>query len=135
MVVDIAPGQPIARLGHGYRVDVAVEVWNADDVLMIPMTALFKQARAWSVYRIENSRARLRTVEVGQMNGEVAEIRAGLNAGDQLIEHPSNRVEDGVRVRPRKRAETAPASSDEAVGAEQLAAHERTASACDFLTQ
>jgi len=135
VVIDLSPDQPISRLGHGYRVDVAVEVWADEDVLTIPMTALFKQDRAWSVYRLENGRARLRTVEIGQMNGETAEVRAGLEEGDRLVEHPSNRVEDGVRVKARERAEPAPVSTEEDPEDVQLTAWERDGSGCDFLTQ
>ena len=72
VVIDLVPGQPADRMGHGYRVDVAVEIWSQEDVLTAPMTALFKQDRAWSVYRIEKGRARLRQVEVGHMNGQEA---------------------------------------------------------------
>ncbi len=102
VVIDLLPGQQIGRLGHGYRVEVAVEIWSAEDVLAIPMTALFKQDRNWSVYRIENGRARLRPVRVGQMNGQRAQIIDGLEEGDRLVEHPSSRIEDGVKVRARE---------------------------------
>lgn len=101
IVIDLTPDQPAARLGHGYRVDVAVEVWSSDDVLKSPMTAIFKQDQAWSVYRVERGRARLRRIKLGQMNGREAQVLSGLEAGDWLIEHPSSRIEDGVRVKQR----------------------------------
>lgn len=101
IVIDLTADQPAARLGHGYRVDVAVEAWSADDVLKAPMTAIFKQDQAWSVYRVERGRARLRQIDLGQMNGREAQVLSGLEAGDLLVEHPSSRIEDGVRVKQR----------------------------------
>ena len=46
-------------------------------------------------------RARLKQVKAGRMNDEEAEIVSGLVAGDRAILHPSDKVDDGVRVRER----------------------------------
>ncbi|MEO0784782.1 MAG: efflux RND transporter periplasmic adaptor subunit [Pseudomonadota bacterium] len=134
VIIDLSPGQPVDRLGHGYRVDVAVEVWTSDDELTAPMTALFKQDRAWSVYRVEGGHARLRTVEVGQMNGRVAQILAGLEEGDLLVEHPSSRIEDRVKVKARQAPRpVAPETDPDVVDAELAAAWDNGTSGCDFL--
>jgi HlyD family secretion protein len=135
VVIDLVPGQPAERLGHGYRVDVAVEIWSQDDVLSIPITSLFKQDRAWSVYRVEKGRARLRQITIGHLNGEKAEILAGLEEGDVLIEHPSSRIEDGVLVRAR---EPLPPVTEQPTGAESVAVQlsagwDNAVSGCDFL--
>ncbi len=102
VVIDLSSGQSAGRLGHGYRVEVAVEIWSGEDILTVPMTALFKQDGRWSVYRIENDRARLRAVTIGQMNGQRAQVLDGLDEGDMLVEHPSSRIADGVKVRARE---------------------------------
>ena len=135
VVIDLVPGQPADRMGHGYRVDAAVEIWSQEDVLTAPMTALFKQDRAWSVYRIEKGRARLRQVEVGHMNGQEAQILAGLEEDDILVEHPSSRIEDGVLVRAREALRPISNGPDETESeAVQLSASWDTAvSGCDFL--
>jgi HlyD family secretion protein len=90
------------RLGHGYRVDIAVVVWSDDDVLSVPMTAVFKQGSNWSAYVLKDGRASLRTLDLGKMNGRRAQVLNGLAAGDKVIEHPSNRISDGVRVIDRR---------------------------------
>ena len=41
------------------------------------------------------------TVAIGRMNDEEAEIRGGLGEGDRVVLHPSDPVEDGVRVKER----------------------------------
>jgi HlyD family secretion protein len=41
-------------------------------------------------------------VEVGQQGRVEAELRRGLEEGDVVIVHPSDRLDDGVRVRARE---------------------------------
>jgi len=40
-------------------------------------------------------------VKIGRQNGLEAEVLAGLAAGDKVVIHPSDQVEDGVHVRQR----------------------------------
>lgn len=89
------------RLGHGYQVEARVVLWEADNVLTVPLTALFRQEGEWVLFVEEDGRAALRAVEMGQRNGLVAEIAAGLVAGERVIVHPSDRVVAGVKVAAR----------------------------------
>ena len=52
----------------------------------------------WSVFVIENGRARVLTVEVGHRNASEAEIVKGLSEGAEVILHPANDLKDGARV-------------------------------------
>jgi HlyD family secretion protein len=72
-------------LGDGYRVEVRIVVWERDAVLKIPTSALFRRGQQWSVFTVENGKAWLRMVEVGQRNALEAEILSGLSAGDEII--------------------------------------------------
>ncbi len=89
------------RLGHGYQVEARVVLWEGEDVLTVPLTALFRQDGDWALFVEHEGRAELRRIEMGQSNGLVAEITAGLAAGDRVIVHPSDRVVDGVRIATR----------------------------------
>jgi HlyD family secretion protein len=89
---------PPASLGDGYRLDARIVVWEGSDVLKIPASALFRGGKTWKVFVIESGRARLRAVEIGRRGAREVEVRAGLEAGDSLILHPSDKVEDGTRV-------------------------------------
>ena len=91
-----APG----RLGDGYRVDVRIIVWEARDVLTIPASALFRRGEGWSVFVIEDGRARARDVEVGHRNALQAEITKGLTEGRAVVLHPGNQIREGVRISP-----------------------------------
>ena len=88
-----------ARLGVGFRVEAEFVLWQGDDVLQIPTSALFRHDDRWSVFVVEDGRARVRGVEPGRRAGLVTEIRAGLVAGEVVVMHPGDRVADGVRLR------------------------------------
>ena len=103
VVIDfVEPREAWRRLGHGYRATVRIVISAAPNVLKVPISALFRTGREWSVFVVDSSgRARLRRVEAGRMNDAEAEVMRGLAAGDQVIVHPSDKVADGVRVRER----------------------------------
>ncbi len=61
--------------------------------------ALFRRGDAWSVFAVDRGRARRRDVEIGHRNAFEAEVLRGLAAGETVILHPSDRINDGVRVR------------------------------------
>ncbi|MEW4527444.1 efflux RND transporter periplasmic adaptor subunit [Maioricimonas sp. JC845] len=90
-----------ARLGDGFRFEAEIVVWESDDVLQVPASALFRIGSEWSVFVIEEGRARLRKVELGHRNPSTAEVLDGLSEGEQVIIYPSDRVVDGVEVTPR----------------------------------
>ena len=87
-----------SRLGHGYRVDAAIEIWRADNVVQVPTGALFRHQQAWAVFRIIGDRAVRTEVTVGHNNGRVAEILDGVAPGEAIVLHPSERITDGVKV-------------------------------------
>ncbi|NVD27990.1 HlyD family efflux transporter periplasmic adaptor subunit [Parasphingorhabdus flavimaris] len=89
------------RLGHGYRVIVRVVEWSGDKVLQVPISGLFRDKGQWSVFVMRGGEAHLVPVAVGRMNDERAQITKGLEAGDEVILHPSEKIEDGRSVRLR----------------------------------
>ncbi|HWQ86553.1 MAG TPA: efflux transporter periplasmic adaptor subunit, partial [Brevundimonas sp.] len=104
VIIDpVDPPAAWTAVGHGYRVEVAVTVWRADAVVRTPVAALFRDQGRWAVLTVEGGRARLRPVEIGQNDGVLAEVRAGLRPGEQVVLYPNQSVSDGARVRPRSR--------------------------------
>ena len=53
------------------------------------------------MFRVENGVAHQHKVKVGRQNGLEAEILEGLAEGDQVVLHPSDQIEDGVKIRQR----------------------------------
>jgi HlyD family secretion protein len=92
---------PPGPLGDGFRVDVKIVVWSADDVLRVPTSALFRRGDAWTAFALEGNRARARALEIGQRSPLEAEVLSGLAAGERVVRHPPNELADGSRVRLR----------------------------------
>lgn len=92
---------PPGPIGDGYRVTARIVVWQADKVLKVPVSALFRCENAWCVFAIDGGRARRRPIEVGRRNLVEAEVTRGLAGGERVIRYPGNEVADGARVRER----------------------------------
>jgi HlyD family secretion protein len=104
VIADISsPPDAWQRLGDGYRVEARFIVWERDDALTVPASALFRRDDGWAVFVVEGDRARLRRVKTGQGSGLLTEVAAGLSEGDIVIVHPDDAVDDGVRVAPFRR--------------------------------
>lgn len=97
-VVDAA-----TRLGVGFRIEAEFVLWEGDDILQIPTSALFRDSGVWSVFVVEDGRAAVRAVEPGRRAGLVTQILSGLRDGEVVITHPGDRVSGGVRVDPELR--------------------------------
>lgn len=90
------------KLGDGYRVVTHFIVWESDDVLQLPASALFRHDGGWAVFLLDGGRARIHPVEVGHRSGLQAEVVSGLQEGDRVIVHPAENLEDGARVSVRE---------------------------------
>jgi HlyD family secretion protein len=89
------------KLGDGYRVDVSIVIVERKGVLKIPTSALFRVGNDWAVFAVRDGKAARSSVQIGERNALEAEAQSGLAAGDQLIVHPGETVQDGVAVVPR----------------------------------
>ena len=94
----VAPPEDRLSLGDAYRVEARIVVWESDDVLKVPASALFRGGENWMVFVIQDGRATERRVGIGHNNGLEAEVLDGLNEGDRVVLYPSDQVEDGVAV-------------------------------------
>lgn len=90
------------RLGDAYRVEAAFVLWEDQDVLLVPTSALFRHGDGWAAFVAEAGRARLRALEIGQRNGLEAQVLEGLKTGEQVILHPDDKIDEGRRIRSRR---------------------------------
>ncbi|MBI2893207.1 MAG: HlyD family efflux transporter periplasmic adaptor subunit [Deltaproteobacteria bacterium] len=98
-IVDLEdPASAGGKLGDGYRVEVRIVVWQSDDVLLAPASALFRHGGRWAAFVVEDSVARTRHVRLGHQSALEAEILGGLRQGDRVIVYPSDSVEEGTRT-------------------------------------
>jgi HlyD family secretion protein len=82
-------------------VTARIVTWSAEDVVLVPASALFRCDQAWCAFAVEGGRARRRAVEVGHRGALEAEVLRGLEAGQVVIAHPGNQIEEGSRVEAR----------------------------------
>ncbi|MEN8712783.1 MAG: HlyD family efflux transporter periplasmic adaptor subunit [Arenicellales bacterium] len=94
-----SPPEKWQRLGDGYRVEARFILWHQGDVLQVPASSLFRFEQGWAVFIVENNHAKRRLVKVGQRNGLSAQILEGVNDGELVVNHPSDDVENGRRVK------------------------------------
>jgi HlyD family secretion protein len=98
VIIDFDEETDSASLGDGYRVEVRIVVWRDDSVLKVRVGSLFRRGDDWAVFLVENGRARLQAVQLGQRNDREAQVLKGLSEGQTAILHPPDTVEDGTRV-------------------------------------
>ncbi len=89
------------RLGHGFRVQLRIVVWEKEQTLRIPVGALFRNGQDWAVFTFNEGQTRQRKIQIGQRNSAFAEILSGVREGAKIVLHPSDRIIDGVAVVPR----------------------------------
>ncbi len=97
----VSPPETWMALGDAYRVEARFVLWEAQDILQIPASALFRSDTGWSVFLVDGDRARLRHITVGQRSGLRAEVLDGLQEGERLVVHPDESLRDGARIAER----------------------------------
>lgn len=85
-------------LGAGYRIEAAIEVWQQDNVLKVPTSALFRRDGRWHVFVVSDDRALLRDLVIGERSRDHAQVLEGLSINDEVIIFPSDLVQDGVAI-------------------------------------
>ena len=94
----VDPPQERESLGDGFRVEARIIVAEAESVLRVPTSALFRVGEEWAVFRVVEGKARQQVVKLGLQNGLAAEVVEGLGLGDEVIVHPGDNIEDGTPV-------------------------------------
>ena len=89
-------------LGHGYKVDTKIVIYEKPNALMVPISAMFRVDDEWAVFVKNRNKAKLKKIKIGNKNSLNAEVISGLNEGEQVILHPSNKVEDNIFIKTRQ---------------------------------
>ncbi len=69
------------------------------DAVRIPSSALRRESDKVVAYVVRGGAVHAVEVHLGADNGAVAEVLSGLNADDQVVNHPSGQLRDGLPVR------------------------------------
>lgn len=94
-------------LGDRYRLETRTVVWSQEDVLVIPLSALFRcepsnsrvLSNTWCTFVVKGDRAEKRQIEVSQRSNFEAVVERGLQVEEQVILHPTEQIEAGTRIK------------------------------------
>jgi len=95
------PQQKRKSLGHGFRVEARIVIWENKDTVTVPSSALFRQGQDWMVFRVEDGTAAQKKVSIGHNNGLQAEVLDGLEPGNQVVLYPGAGLISNNRVKKR----------------------------------
>ena len=98
---------PPKALGDRYRLETSTVVWSGKNVLVIPLSALFRcepgnrrvLSNTWCTFVVEGDRAQKRQIQVSQRSNFEAVIERGLEAREKVILHPTEQIKTGTRVK------------------------------------
>lgn len=95
----VSPYEDWRVLGDGFRIVAEFIVWEGEEILQVPSSSLFRTGDAeWALFLVEGGEAKLNRVDIGQQSGLYTQVVNGLEAGQRVITHPDERIEDGVAV-------------------------------------
>lgn len=114
IIMDLNDPSARQNLGHGYRFVANIAVWEGASRLVVPMSALFRDADGWAVFVISDGRAQWQSVSVGHTNRTYAEILSGLDEGSRVVIHPPRQLERGAKVKIRATPKTQRATDSSA---------------------
>jgi len=92
------PYEKWQSLGDAFRVEAEIVIDDIKSIIKVPLSALFRQNGEWSVLKVINGKVVLQVVMVGKRNNLFAEITQGLAVDEQVIIHPNNSIEVGMKV-------------------------------------
>ncbi len=72
----------------GFTVKMEIITASATGVLQVPISSLIKGPRGWMVMKVENGEAKPQPVQIGVTTDQYAEIKSGLEEGDEILLSP-----------------------------------------------
>lgn len=97
--------QDTEEIAIGSTVKLNVVTERAEDVMLVPVDAIYYSGGDGYVYRYEDGIAKMTPVEVGLYDSEYAEIRSGLSATDLVVSTWSSNLYEGAKIRLRDESE------------------------------
>jgi multidrug efflux pump subunit AcrA (membrane-fusion protein) len=84
--VQAAISKPNMRLRPGMTVQMTIPIAHAEDVLAVPVSAVFKGSGNSRVVYVRNgTKAEKRPVKIGVSNTESAQILQGIREGEEIL--------------------------------------------------
>ncbi len=91
-----------AALGDGYRVEVAIVIDAYDGATLVPIGALFRKEGQSHVFAMDaGGVVREREVVIVAQGALSAAVSSGVEPGEKVVLHPSDRIKEGTLVEAR----------------------------------
>ncbi len=101
LLVEVQVANAAALLMPGMYAEVDLSVSRKDPPLLIPGDTLVMRGEGAQVALVgDDKKVHFQKVKLGRDFGEKVEVLMGLDAGQQVIVNPGDRVREGTRVRP-----------------------------------
>ncbi len=88
----------VDRLGDGFRVEAEFILWQGDQVIQIPTSALIRDQDHWYVFRLTGNKVQKVEVKKGRQSGLWVQILDGLKAQETVVRYPNDQLADGATV-------------------------------------
>lgn len=88
-------------LGDRYRIEAQIVTWANDNILQVPVSALYRCGESWCVFVVEDGQAQPREINIDHRSTMAAVVTEGLRDGEQVVLHPSEEFEPGRQVKER----------------------------------
>jgi multidrug efflux pump subunit AcrA (membrane-fusion protein) len=100
----VEAAKPDPALRPGMTAEVAMTAKTAKDALVVPVSAVFKNAEGADYVLLAGSdeKAHQKTVQVGIRSADMAQILSGISAGDPVITTGGYALPDGTQVKIEK---------------------------------
>ncbi|MDD3852677.1 MAG: efflux RND transporter periplasmic adaptor subunit [Syntrophomonadaceae bacterium] len=90
-----------ADLHPGYEVRASIETLRKENILVVPRESVRLNSEGnYQVMSIIDGQIKVQEIETGDKNGQLVEIKAGLQAGQVLVRDASQDLKEGTRVKP-----------------------------------
>lgn len=97
----VSPPEQRAGLGAGFSVHLKIVEWEAQDVLQLPLSALFRVGADWHVFAVADGLVEERAVTLGRRSIDAAQVTGGLEEGTEVVLYPGDTLSAGTAVVPR----------------------------------
>ena len=91
-----------AGLGTGFAVFARIEEWRAENVLLVPLSAVFQKEGDWYSIVARDGVAMQVPISIGRRDGRMAVVLDGLAEGDTVVMHPADTIRDGSSIAERE---------------------------------
>lgn len=98
--VTIEPSGPLPQMKQGYEADIRIITQKKDDVLTVPLAAVFDYEGKSCVFAIQDGKTVIRAVKKGIQDQESVEILVGLKEGETVLSEPDVSIKEGMKVKP-----------------------------------